>query len=734
MAIPEQIYVDVDLHKNQLLNPSLHRVTTFPTNPVEGQLCYLSKTLGNKVGKLPYYFDGTAWKVFNGAFSIETTGDVFSVISNTVDGVLLTETVTGLLGKPLGTLSTGYLKYNGTAWVFDNTTTGGTVTSVGLTVPSIFTVSGSPVTTSGNLGFTWNGSVNNFVLGDGTTVSRSTYALASSISGTINKIAKFGTTASIIDSTITDTGSLVTINNALTATGAITFSTFTSAGFVKSNASGLLSIDTTTYLSNDLLNALQDPTGFENLTSSTISFVNATRTFTITPTSSNFNVWIRGIKYVKTTDSVVIPNVAGLHYIYYNSSGVLTSSTTVWDFPTASSVALVYWDGTTSLNLCEERHMTVMDWATHKYLHSTRGTQYVSGFDATYTLNNDNAVGIGLSNGQISDEDIPLSITNGAINGYLTQPINGTSGSFPVYYRVGTNGANGTWRKDTATTLPYKNAGGTAPPNYNFLNGSTWQQSAVQNNYYVAYFIFATNNILEPIISVQGQTSSANLTDAKNNNNPSSLAYADFPAAEAKLLYRIILQTKPSYSGNIFQSQIVEVFDYRNIAISTSIATGGTGTVTSVGLSAPSIFTVSGSPVTNAGVLSFAFNGLSTDFILADGSTLARSTIISKYIGTWVVGASLGTSGATSTTATSITGTGYYIYQITHNLNTLTPNVIVEDSLTGEHLMCPWYTATIATFNQSVPTYTSNNSLVIKLSTDGLTAVLNKTLKIIVTA
>ena len=59
---------------------------------------------------------------------------------------------------------------------------GGTVTSVGLTVPSIFTVSGSPITTSGSLSFVWNGASTNFVLGNGTTVATSTYALASSLS------------------------------------------------------------------------------------------------------------------------------------------------------------------------------------------------------------------------------------------------------------------------------------------------------------------------------------------------------------------------------------------------------------------------------------------------------------------------------------------------------------------------------------------------------------------------
>jgi len=44
---------------------------------------------------------------------------------------------------------------------------------------------------------------------------------------------------------------------------------------------------------------------------------------------------------------------------------------------------------------------------------------------------------------------------------------------------------------------------------------------------------------------------------------------------------------------------------------------GGTGTVTSVGLSADPIFSVSGSPVTTAGTLSFALNSESANSVLA---------------------------------------------------------------------------------------------------------------------
>ena len=70
-----------------------------------------------------------------------------------------------------------------------------------------------------------------------------------------------------------------------------------------------------------------------------------------------------------------------------------------------------------------------------------------------------------------------------------------------------------------------------------------------------------------------------------------------------------------------FDTNLNSFYGYNN---STWVPLGGS--VTSVGLSAPSVFTVSGSPVTSSGTLTFAFNGLSTNFLNADGSTTAHST------------------------------------------------------------------------------------------------------------
>ena len=177
MALPEQIYVDIDLHQNQLLNPTLQLVSIFPSDPKTSQICYLVADFGNYKGNLPYYYNGLDWIPLNFSLSLGlgTTGDVYSTVTSDSYNYLLNITVTGIQGKAI-TLANGYLKYNGSAFVFDNTTYGfGSVTSVGLTAPSIFTVTGSPITNSGVLSFSFNGSSNSFLLADGTTVLRSTY-------------------------------------------------------------------------------------------------------------------------------------------------------------------------------------------------------------------------------------------------------------------------------------------------------------------------------------------------------------------------------------------------------------------------------------------------------------------------------------------------------------------------------------------------------------------------------
>lgn len=77
-------------------------------------------------------------------------------------------------------------------------------------------------------------------------------------------------------------------------------------------------------------------------------------------------------------------------------------------------------------------------------------------------------------------------------------------------------------------------------------------------------------------------------------------------------------------------------------------ATSGSGTVTSVGLSAPALFTITGSPVTSSGTLAIAYSG--TALPVANGGTNATSAGITAFNN--ITGYTA--SGATGTTSTNL--------------------------------------------------------------------------------
>jgi hypothetical protein len=130
----------------------------------------------------------------------------------------------------------------------------------------------------------------------------------------------------------------------------------------------------------------KEPTGFATREESTISFSDSTpdRTFTISPTGSSFTFYVKGVKFIKTiAETIQISNLAGNHFIYYNTSGILSSTQIAGPelFQDNALIAIVYWNTDTNTHsyFAEERHGLQMDGATHSYLHTVFGTQYLSG-------------------------------------------------------------------------------------------------------------------------------------------------------------------------------------------------------------------------------------------------------------------------------------------------------------------------------------------------------------------
>lgn len=109
----------------------------------------------------------------------------------------------------------------------------GTVTSVGLTMPSGFSVGGSPVTSSGTLAVTTT--LNGNLRGNGSGITTGAVALGSEVSGTL-PVANGGTGTT----TSTGTGNVV-LSASPTLSGTITGGTF--AGTHTGDGSGLTSLD-----------------------------------------------------------------------------------------------------------------------------------------------------------------------------------------------------------------------------------------------------------------------------------------------------------------------------------------------------------------------------------------------------------------------------------------------------------------------------------------------------------
>jgi len=256
--------------------------------------------------------------------------------------------------------------------------------------------------------------------------------------------------------------------------------------------------------------AMTEPSGFVDRTA-TLSFVDATRVFTIT---GNHDIYINGVKTTKGTASITINDATGMNWIYYNASGVLSQATSIPSF-SLPLIATLYYNTVTDKGLLgEERHGIKMDGDTHHLMHNTVGVRYESGLAGTFA---DTTFSIAL--GKIDDEDLEHTIT----------PAQTTCN---VLYKDGA--ADFKWL--AGQTVYYYTSGG----NLYYNNGNTL--TALGANKYMAVWIFATNDTTTPIVSLIGQRTDDNIADARANNKYESLTLGTLPFQEMKLLYRVILR------------------------------------------------------------------------------------------------------------------------------------------------------------------------------------------------
>jgi hypothetical protein len=289
---------------------------------------------------------------------------------------------------------------------------------------------------------------------------------------------------------------------------------------------------------------MKEPTGFVNRTSSTTSFSDLTREFTIQPTASSYEVYVQATKFIKSSaETITIDNASGNHYIYFNSAGTL-SSTQVLNadlFQNNALISIIYWNTDTSTHsyFAEERHGLSMDGATHSYLHTVFGARYLSGlalegFVSDGTGNFDSNAIFYSDSGSIRDEDLLISI--------LTQS------DIPVLYRQGV-----LWRKKAADMFPIIYSGtagytGTRIP-FNELTGGNWQLTEIANNSFVLVHVFATNDKENPIVAIQGIATYGNVTAARLAASTEITSLSGLPFAEFVALGSVVFESSNSYTN-----------------------------------------------------------------------------------------------------------------------------------------------------------------------------------------
>ena len=309
-----------------------------------------------------------------------------------------------------------------------------------------------------------------------------------------------------------------------------------------------------------------EPIGHENKADSVISFNEGTRTFSIAPASTSYTVWCAGKRFVKTTTSTVtIPDTSGLYYIYFNSSGVLAYRTDFFVWDTDTPTAYVYWNevDNKAYFFADERHGITLDWATHEYLHRTRGAVIANGFGvSSYSIDgngsSDDHAKFDLAGGTFFDEDLQVDIvhSNTPTANTWEQVLEGDA-EIPVFYRL-----NNHWTKDAATEFSFKQ--GTSRPKYNLNTAGTWSTIDIDNNKFAISWIIATNNLTQPVLAVMGQASYNTIGEAEAASWE-GLSLDGFPVVEFRPLHKVVFQGTDSFTNSV-NAAIRGIYDLRRVS------------------------------------------------------------------------------------------------------------------------------------------------------------------------
>ena len=267
------------------------------------------------------------------------------------------------------------------------------------------------------------------------------------------------------------------------------------------------------------------------------SYNTGTRTFSIAVKGgqSKFMFYADGKRWDKTaTESIVWPNVSGIYYFYFDTSGVLqyiiNSSLTELIFKTSAICGMCSWDavaGTAIVQAVDEQHGIIMDAATHFRMHLAEGARYMQGGDIT-GLADASDVYTSIAMLVSADEDITI------VNSEIT--------TTPFIYK---EGANGEW-KETSVDLKIGHiVGGDSNISWNEFTGGAWQltESTSATDFIIHYMIW-TNDVNNPIKKIIGQQAYNSRNNARDGllKELGNIEAQGLPSSEAYFMYAYIVK------------------------------------------------------------------------------------------------------------------------------------------------------------------------------------------------
>ena len=360
-----------------------------------------------------------------------------------------------------------------------------------------------------------------------------------------------------------------------------------------------------------------------------ISYSPTTQTFTVSPTSASFRLWLNGTLANYTTQTVTHANTSGSWYFYFTSAGVLTASMTYYNILNTVPVGAVYYNASTSqywLFETRKHYQSPAEWVNSQNLAIGTFVKSITDFTvANYGLGvpAQIATQFTIASGTAIDADVEV----------VSQAIS-SGGPYYTSYLTGT----GPLGNFVSSTLPFIYNGGTNYLQYNQNNSGTWQMTDLTSGQYVNYYLFASlgadSTTPKQVFLIPGQSTFSTLASAQAES-VTALTLV-FPLLCFVPVYQITMLTNSTYSNpgkcvisavtriSLTHAQFTQPFNTSYVTstslLSTSSATQGAGEVGYKGTLSYSSGTV-GYALNNP-----SFPGLS---IIANGS--ATSVTISNH-------------------------------------------------------------------------------------------------------